>query len=272
MKNKECDIIKDLLPSYVDNICSKASREWIEAHLAGCEECRQTAELMKHTELSATMLEQEQLEAGKKVIRKNLRKSVWNLVLCLLVSLLIFVVFELSRVQIPNAAVYIALSFCMMMTWMTWRNQSKLRGWDKWDTAMAGVAVLTAGYGTAMMWYGFSRAAMGETFFGLAPDKCGPFLYGQMVLAAAICFFIYLVQVLRTVKKGRSNSLVLNLCLTGIFLMMAYCINMGYLTDLNTAMKQWEKTTWTILAIGGWCTAVYAFIDKWSSKHPDRSL
>ena len=272
MNKKECDIIKDLLPSYVDNICSEASREWIEAHIADCEECRRTAEVMKNTEISATMLEQEQLEAGKKVIRKNLRRSVWNLGLCLLVALLIFVVFELSRVQIPNAAVYIALSFCMMMTWLSFRNQSKLRRWDKWDTVMTVAAVLAAGYGASMMWYGFSRAVAGETVFELAPNKFGPFLYGQMVLAAMICFFVYLVQIIRTVKKGRANSLVLHLCLTGIVLMMAYCTNMGNLTDLNTAMEQLEKSTWTVLLIGGWCTVVYAVMDKWNSKYPNRDL
>lgn len=272
MNKKECDIIKDLLPSYVDNICSETSREWIEAHIAECEECRGTAEVMKNTEISATMLEQEQLEAGKKVIRKNLRRSVWNLGLCLLMAFLIFFVFEFSRVQIPHAALDIALPICMMMTWLTWRNQSKIRRWDKWDTVMTVVTVLVAGYGAVMMWYGFCRAAAGETVFGLAPNKFGPFLYGQMTLAAVTCFFVYVMQVVRAVKKGRANSLVLHLCLTGIFLMMAYCINMGNLTDLNTAMEQLEKSTWTVLLIGGWCTAVYAFMDRWNSKHPNRSL
>jgi len=271
MNKKECDIIKDLLPSYVDNICSAASKEWIEEHLKECEECREVAEVMKHTEISATMLEQEQLEAGRKVARKNLRKSVLNLGLCLLVAFLIFVVFELSKVQIPHAALYIVFAFCMMMTWLTWRNQSKLRRWDKWDTAMTVAAVLAAGYGAAMVWYGFHCVAVGKMFFGLALNEFGPFLYGQIVLAVVICFFIYLMQVVRTVKKGRSNSLVLNLCLTGIFLMMAYYINMGILTDLNTAMEQMEKSTWTVLLIGGWCTAVYSAMDKWSSKYPNRS-
>ena len=272
MKNKECDIIKDLLPSYVDNICSEASKEWIEEHLAECEECRGAAEVMHHTEISSAGMDLAQLEAGKKIARKNLRRSVWNLGLCLLTAFFIFVAFEVSKVQIPNAALYVVFAFCMAMTWLTWRNQSKLRRWDKWDTAMTCAAVLATGYGTVMMWYGFSCAAAGETVFGLAPNKFGPFLYGQMVLAAVVCVFIYLIQVVRTVRKGRSNSLVLNICLTGIFLMMAYCINMGYLTDLNTALEQLENTTWTILPIGGWCTAVYAFIDKWSSKHPDRFL
>ena len=72
MKNKECDIIKDLLPSYVDNICSEASKEWVEAHLAECEECRATAQNFKSTEISAKQLDFAQLDATKKV-KKNVK-------------------------------------------------------------------------------------------------------------------------------------------------------------------------------------------------------
>ena len=37
-KNK-CDVVRDLLPLYADESCSKTSREDIEAHLAECKEC-----------------------------------------------------------------------------------------------------------------------------------------------------------------------------------------------------------------------------------------
>lgn len=35
-----CDIIKDLLPLYHDNVCSTDSRKLIEEHLENCEECK----------------------------------------------------------------------------------------------------------------------------------------------------------------------------------------------------------------------------------------
>ena len=272
MNKKECDITRDLLPSYVDNICSEASREWIEEHMKECEDCRRAVEVMRYTEISATMLEQEQLEAGKKVIRQNLRRRGWNLGLCIFTAFFMFFVFELSNVQIPHTALYIMFPACMMMTWMTCRNQSKMRRWDKWDTAMTVSAVLAAGYGVAMMWYGFYRAAAGKTVFGLAPNKFGPCLYGQMVLAAVVCFLIYLIQVVRIVRKGRTNSLVLHLCLTGIFLMMTYCIYMGYLSDITTVLEQMKESTLTVLFIGFCCTMVYSLMDKWTGKYPNRSL
>lgn len=41
LSNKvSCDVIKDLLPLYVDDVCSEASRQLLEEHLAGCEACQ----------------------------------------------------------------------------------------------------------------------------------------------------------------------------------------------------------------------------------------
>ncbi len=41
-----CDIIRDLLPLYHDNVCSTDSRKLIAEHLDNCEECK--AELKKY--------------------------------------------------------------------------------------------------------------------------------------------------------------------------------------------------------------------------------
>ncbi len=41
MNKTDCDIIKDLLPLYEDNICSEKSKDLIEEHLIECEDCRE---------------------------------------------------------------------------------------------------------------------------------------------------------------------------------------------------------------------------------------
>lgn len=40
MDRMHCDIVKDLLPLYVDDVCSEKSKATIEEHLKECEECR----------------------------------------------------------------------------------------------------------------------------------------------------------------------------------------------------------------------------------------
>ena len=44
--NRNCDIIKDLLPLYADDVCTEESRKLVAEHLAECSECRKMLEKM----------------------------------------------------------------------------------------------------------------------------------------------------------------------------------------------------------------------------------
>ncbi len=50
MKHKECQIVQDLLPLYLDGVCSPASAALVEEHLSACEECRVLREAMEQKE------------------------------------------------------------------------------------------------------------------------------------------------------------------------------------------------------------------------------
>ena len=41
MNNISCDVIQDLMPVYIEHMCSTESRKLVEAHMAECEDCRQ---------------------------------------------------------------------------------------------------------------------------------------------------------------------------------------------------------------------------------------
>ena len=36
----KCEIIRDLIPLYLDKVCSEDSRKLVEEHLAECSECK----------------------------------------------------------------------------------------------------------------------------------------------------------------------------------------------------------------------------------------
>lgn len=42
-----CDVIQDLMPSYIDGILSEDSRALVEEHMGTCQECRKMYEIMK---------------------------------------------------------------------------------------------------------------------------------------------------------------------------------------------------------------------------------
>ena len=64
MKNTPCEIIKDLIPLYVDDVCSEKSKGLIEEHIAECEECRKNLAALKG-ELPPMTVEAEEAEIQK---------------------------------------------------------------------------------------------------------------------------------------------------------------------------------------------------------------
>ena len=46
MKKKDCDLVKDLLPNYIDRVTSGETNIFIEEHLKDCDECRKSFENM----------------------------------------------------------------------------------------------------------------------------------------------------------------------------------------------------------------------------------
>ena len=71
MSKKSCELIKDLLPLYVDDVCSEESRKMVTEHLASCGNCRDELNKMK-TELNITEKADKDIKAFRKIKRRLL--------------------------------------------------------------------------------------------------------------------------------------------------------------------------------------------------------
>ena len=74
MKMK-CSVIQDLMPSYVDEICSQDSRDMVEEHVAECEQCKAKLEQMKNTQIVGGDASKKQVDYLKKIRTTILRKE-----------------------------------------------------------------------------------------------------------------------------------------------------------------------------------------------------
>ena len=76
--SKQCEIVQDLLPLYVDGACSEASAEMINEHLQTCADCRAIYEqMLSHT--NEDILKQEKngiIERHEKVEKKKSRRRI----------------------------------------------------------------------------------------------------------------------------------------------------------------------------------------------------
>lgn len=74
--NQNCEIIRDLLPLYRDNVCSDSSGKLVEAHLKECPECRKALEAIEAEVSAPEPAMQETFKAWQKLQRKILFKRL----------------------------------------------------------------------------------------------------------------------------------------------------------------------------------------------------
>lgn len=119
MSNVCCEVVKDLLPLYYDNICSNESKRIVEEHLVNCRSCRIELDRLK-VEFKLPREEIEIIREDSKVI-KNI-SSFWNrskvksfvigsiisVIIVLLISLVYNYLFHLNTVNVPINVVEIS--------------------------------------------------------------------------------------------------------------------------------------------------------------------
>lgn len=77
--SKQCDIVRDILPLYVDDACSEASAEMVKEHLNACADCNAIYQkLLSHTSEDVLHEESESVIMRHEAKRKAERQKKDN--------------------------------------------------------------------------------------------------------------------------------------------------------------------------------------------------
>ena len=72
--SKQCEIVQDLLPLYVDGVCSEASAELVKGHVEACEACRTVYEKLTETQY------EDSLQSEEKAVMARYKRKVFGLI------------------------------------------------------------------------------------------------------------------------------------------------------------------------------------------------
>lgn len=137
-----CEIIRDLLPLYADEICSESSKQLVEEHIAACESCKNELEDYRYnTGIDIDEIDEKQAlqNFSKRLKKSNLKKTVISVVLCLtLIFSVGYIMFvpettqkytdDLVNVKIPvdeGIDAHINLPNYRKISWFTVYNEEK---------------------------------------------------------------------------------------------------------------------------------------------------
>ena len=95
MKN-ECNIVRDILPLYVEDMVSEETAKFVKEHLAECKNCREDYEAMKSTDgfvdNKSDTSEDIKIASSLKNIKNTINKKIRNIVLCVVAAVFVVIV------------------------------------------------------------------------------------------------------------------------------------------------------------------------------------
>ena len=132
-KKKLCNIIKDLLPSYVENLTNDETNNFIESHIADCPECKEFLENMqKEIEVNSPKKEEKNFKYIKrysqrlKIFRNIL--LVIALVFTLIIARRFIIITDLSnkaKIAESETNYYIKLEYYLNKTFIVYEKYNK---------------------------------------------------------------------------------------------------------------------------------------------------
>ena len=235
-KEKECEIIRDLLPLYADDVCSERSAQLIEEHLQSCPECSAMLEQLRTHEIETGLQEEKEqvIEHQAKTFRRRsatVGSAVSGLfmipvVVCLIVNLASGS--PLGWFFIVLAALAVAASLIIVPLMMP---QNKLL----WTFCTFTVSLLLLLAVTCFYSHGnWFFLAASAVLFGLAVlfgpfvvrakpvrELIGNFSRPLLVLAVDVILFANMMNMISLWNKSIFKTLsVLALCAGGVWLLV----------------------------------------------------
>jgi predicted anti-sigma-YlaC factor YlaD len=116
MKKISCNIVRDVLPLYLDDVVSDETKEMVEEHLKSCEACKKEAAIMKQDVIlpinkNTQLAEAKVLKNLKvKIRRRKIGVGIISAILAVAViaSLLLFLTFSKSYIPYDDTQFEIA--------------------------------------------------------------------------------------------------------------------------------------------------------------------
>lgn len=262
MSKTNCNVIKDLLPSYVENVCSDDTKEFVENHLSECENCRKFTEMMQKTELVSEQTDKEAMDYMKKVKRHVLNKNIMGF------GLLAPIIFGMAIVtvnygDIPTMFYYIIMPILMLASHLALSDCTANKKNTKWKTGMSAILILLIAYSITLEFLCVQWALEEKYLFGeMEASKVGPFFYNQLLLVTIIQIVIFAVAIVRNLKTGISHERIMNGCVLGCCINLVFISLLKRVDTVESFMKIRNQTFGIVFIEGILLMVLFSLLNK----------
>lgn len=260
MNKVDCDVINDLMPSYIDEICSKSSKVLVEEHLLGCGSCKNLFHQMKTTEIVSNKTDVREIDYMKQV-KSHYLNNMWRLSLLMALIIIGMIIVIGNKVMIPTKLYYAILPVLMICGYFVLLgNKPKKQG--KLQKIGIVIGILVMAYSVILQMISMSWIANGQYPFGLKIYELGPFIHRQLILVASYHIVVFMATVFKYSKAEQSYGILLSVSATGASLALAFTSIMKNLTSVEHYISIRNNTLFLLVIEGIVVTGLIYLLDR----------
>lgn len=260
-----CEVIRDLLPSYIDEICSEETVKLVEEHFKGCQECRALAERMKKEELSVEM-NIDAINYMKKLKRHMLNKNLFSfgILFCVMVVGMTAVLYRNGSVNV--GFYYVSGPILIISAYLMLQDYTMENTAARWKVIMALISGLCIVYMGIVENSIIHMIQTGILPQGIQTAKLGTFTYYQLIAIALVHAVIFVAAIAMNLRTGNSCQIVLVISSTGGCAALAFVALLTRLDSPQVFLEVRNRELSVILVEGMIFLLVFGLMGVWKKK------
>lgn len=239
-ENLTCNIIKDLLPSYMDGICTPDTKTAVDYHLSTCSDCRNLITMIQETEIISERTDFSEINYMKKIKNHFIKKGSYTGIFLAIFILLGYFI-SINNYHFTNVKrFYILLPFLLAITRLLFPSALPPQKCGRIWKNLTITGIFLTGYGILLnlflLLYMDTWIAQGFGPFHVRCEWLGPFLDYQLYAILAYLIIIYLFGLYRAIYDKPFHFLYMNIYLTCGFITLSQSLTLKVLTDSSEAL------------------------------------
>lgn len=222
-----CNVIKDLIPSYIDEICSEESRNLVDEHIKSCTDCHTHLELLQNTTLTDEKGEKEKISYLKKIKKLYAKRQIISLAFLMMTVIGSFKIIIDNYGSGGEILLYTIVPILIIAACCLAQDSGQMAKQSKLSLILIFVSIVLTLYCIGLMFFGISMIlnAFDQDFivpFGLSPDKVGPFFSSQLYTIIVLQSGIFVLSNVLSLNGIRVNKYIYGITLTCAYMAVGY--------------------------------------------------
>lgn len=269
MKKTNCNIIRDLLPSYIDEITSEESNHIIEEHFRECDSCRQAYESLKKNDFVSNKTDEWMLRYFKNIRQKEImeRAVLVFVTVCMVILQTFYNFCGALRFRSPgilliiNCVLYPVYGVILLRGLAAYKEQkpSSKRGQMVFVGEMLSIL-----YMTLILFYVVMKCGMQNAYpFGLNGNQVGVFVAVQILILALLYILVLVAHIFFCRKRKNYSPNIIITSLAGLTVMLNIKEILGRLDGSMTSFLGIFSLVLTVVAVE---SIILRWLYQWVNK------